>query len=103
LIHSKLLTKLNEQERLSAQWKQLFKDIQIREGVERPLQLLLNMPVQWSPTFTMLEHAETQQQVSNVSGAIFDLITCSIQYINTFINEMDLKEPNLDKWKKIGE
>lgn len=25
------------------------------------------------------------------------------QYINTFIYEMGLKEPNLEKWKKIGE
>jgi hypothetical protein len=51
----------------------------------------------------MLERAETQRQVSNVSSAIFNPIMCGIQYINTFIYEMGLKEPNLDKRKKIGE
>ncbi|KAG1799666.1 hypothetical protein EV424DRAFT_1545914 [Suillus variegatus] len=42
------------------------------------------MLVQWSSTYIMLERAETQRK-----------------YINTFIYEMGLKEPNLEKRKKI--
>jgi hypothetical protein len=42
------------QERLSAKRKQLFKDIQIKDGVSIPMQLLLDFAVHWSSTYVML-------------------------------------------------
>ena len=48
--------------RSSAQRKEAFKSIQYRRK-ERPLQLLLDMKVRWSPTFVMLTHVESQRQV----------------------------------------
>jgi hypothetical protein len=51
------------QERSSAKRKQMFKDIQQRDGVELPKQLLLDMPVQWSSTYVMLDRAEKLRKV----------------------------------------
>jgi hypothetical protein len=51
------------QERSSAKRKQMFKDIQQRDGVASPKQLLLDMPVRWSSTYVMLDRAENLQKV----------------------------------------
>lgn len=54
------------QERSSAPRKQLFKDIQTRDGTD-PRQLLLDMPVRWSSTYVMLDRAEAQRKVSTIT------------------------------------
>jgi len=75
-------------ERSSAQRKQLFKDIQSRLPNPSPVvsQLLLDMPVQWSSTYVMLDQAEKKRP-----------------YVNTFIYELGLHESNLSKRAKIDE
>ena len=50
-------------ERSSAKRKEIFQKIQLQAKVnhpprERPLQLLLDMPVRWSSTYLMLERAD---------------------------------------------
>jgi hypothetical protein len=56
------------QERSSAKRKELFHVIQLREREDcppskKPLQLLLDMPIRWSSTYVMLEHAEKLKDV----------------------------------------
>ncbi|THH18798.1 hypothetical protein EUX98_g8896 [Antrodiella citrinella] len=51
-------------ERSSSKRKEIFRTVQTRAGVERPLQLLLDMKVRWSSTFIMLVRAiETRDHV----------------------------------------
>ena len=50
-------------EQSSAKRKEIFQKIQLQAKVnhpprERPLQLLLNMPIHWSSTYLMLERAD---------------------------------------------
>lgn len=56
------------QERSSAKRKQLFQTIQKQDrpghpALQRPLQLLLDMPVRWSSTYIMLDRAEKLKEV----------------------------------------
>jgi hypothetical protein len=59
------------QERSSAKHKQLFQTIQQQDKPnhpprEWPLQLILNMLVQWSSTYLMLDPAEKLKDVSDL-------------------------------------
>ncbi|KAF6762527.1 hypothetical protein DFP72DRAFT_841664 [Ephemerocybe angulata] len=51
--------------RSSAKRPQLLKDLQLKEGVQIPLNLILDMKVWWSSTFTMLQHAYDLRDVLN--------------------------------------
>lgn len=51
------------QERSSSQRKQHFKDIQIRDEVQIPKQLILDMKIRWGSTYAMLNRAETLKKV----------------------------------------
>ena len=51
------------QERSSSQRKQHFKDIQIRDGVTIPKQLILDMKIRWGSTYAMLNRAEKLKKV----------------------------------------
>ncbi|KAF8264751.1 hypothetical protein EI94DRAFT_1703018 [Lactarius quietus] len=68
----------------SSQRKALFKSIQIRGNVP-PVNLLLDMKVQWSSTYVMLRCAMSHQQS-----------------IDKFILGLGLKEVNTDKRRKIS-
>jgi len=42
----------------------MWKTVQIRAGIARPVQLLLDMKVRWSSTYLMLDRAEWNKAVS---------------------------------------
>ena len=48
-----------------SQWKEIFKAIQVKDN-KPPLQLLLNMKVQWGSTHAMLLRAKLQKDVSSL-------------------------------------
>jgi hypothetical protein len=52
------------QERSSSKRKEMWKTVQAKAGIARPVQLVLDMKVQWSSTYLMLDRAERNKAVS---------------------------------------
>lgn len=63
-----ILTRLIQytQARSSAKRKQLFLDIQVKDG-RKPRQLLMDVSTRWSSTYVMLNRAEELKQVCCIS------------------------------------
>jgi len=53
------------QERSSSKRKEMWKTVQIRANISQPVQLILDMKVQWSSTYFMLDRAERKKEVHN--------------------------------------
>jgi hypothetical protein len=51
-------------ERSSSKWKAMWKTVQSKAGIARPVQLIVDMKVQWSSTYLMLDRAEQYKTVS---------------------------------------
>jgi hypothetical protein len=51
-------------ERSSAKRKEMWRTIQIKVDVMRPMQLVLDMKVRWSSTYVMLHRAESLKEVT---------------------------------------
>jgi len=51
------------QEHSSSKRKEMWKTIQIKASDEQPVQLILDMRVQWSSTYLMLDRAERKKEV----------------------------------------
>jgi hypothetical protein len=62
LIAAQTLTVV--QERSSSKRKEMWKTVQSKAGVARPVQLVLDMKVRWSSTYVMLDRAERNKTVS---------------------------------------
>ena len=50
-------------ERSSSKRKEIWKTVQLKAGVARPVQLILDMKVRWSSTYAMLDRAERNKTV----------------------------------------
>ncbi|OJT08055.1 Zinc finger BED domain-containing protein RICESLEEPER 2 [Trametes pubescens] len=72
--------------RSSAQRKQLFLNIQTDAGIKHPKCLLMDMPVCWSSTYTMLHRAEE---------------LC--EHVDTFVSEMAHAEKDKRKRRKLDD
>ena len=88
--------------RSSTQHKDPFRAIQYQCSVP-PVQLLLDMKVQWSLTFIMLSHAKSQWEVCILKFVVVFLPTQAVisQAVNQFILELGLKENSSEKQCKI--
>jgi hypothetical protein len=51
-------------ERSLAKRKEMWRTIQIKADVKRPMQLVLDMKVRWSSTYVMLHRAESLKEVT---------------------------------------
>jgi hypothetical protein len=60
-----MISLITAQEHSSAKQKEIWKTIQIKAGNGAPVQLILNMKVQWSSTYLMLDHTERNKDVSS--------------------------------------
>jgi hypothetical protein len=47
----------------SAKRKELYKQVQLKRGILKPTQLLLDMKVWWSSTYVMINCTETNKEV----------------------------------------
>jgi hypothetical protein len=52
------------QERSSSKRKAMWKTVQSKAGIARPVQLIVDMKVRWSSTYLMLDRAERNKTVS---------------------------------------
>ena len=85
-----------------AKWKQLFLTIQMQDKPDHPprkppLQLLLDIPIHWSSTFLMLEHAETLKV--DVDSFVHELAAAEWGH-NQRQKLMDLQLTN-DEWVHV--
>ena len=53
------------QERSSSKRKEMWKTVQIKANSRQVVQLILDMKVQWSSTYLMLDQAERKKDVRN--------------------------------------
>ncbi|KIL54872.1 hypothetical protein M378DRAFT_91765 [Amanita muscaria Koide BX008] len=81
-----LIRAIAVKERSSAQRKELFQSLQARQGVPQPVQLLLDMKVQWGSTYVMLNRAISTKK-----------------FVQDFVYELGLRAgtEGLDARKKI--
>ncbi|PSR75311.1 hypothetical protein PHLCEN_2v9174 [Hermanssonia centrifuga] len=79
-----LIRAITVKERSSAKRKEIFRLVQLRGSVVRPLQLLLDMPVRWSSTYVMLDRAESKKE-----------------FVDIFVYEIGLQEKSVNKRAKI--
>ena len=94
------------QERSSAKRKQLFQTIQQQDKPnhppwERPLQLILNMPVRWSSTYLMLDHAEKLKDVSGFACCIIFVNLFFTQDVDSFVYKIVGAEKDQEKHSKL--
>ena len=89
------------QARSSSQRKALFRSIQVRNDIP-PVNLLLDMKVQWSSTYVMLHRASSRRQVSNLNCFFAALHLSLHQSVDEFILGLGIKEANADKRRKIS-
>lgn len=84
LIHVLIIVMLiNPQERSSSKRKEMWKTIQVKAGVARPAQLVLDMKVRWSSTLSMLDRAERNKTVSTESKCMINTDNvCSISILS---------------------
>ena len=62
LIEAKKLIVI--QERSSSKRKSMWKTVQSKAGIARPVQLIVDMKVRWSSTYLMLDRADRYKMVS---------------------------------------
>ncbi|KAJ2981763.1 hypothetical protein NUW54_g10828 [Trametes sanguinea] len=79
-----LIRAIAVKERSSAKRKDIFRNIQVKAGVRRPMQLLLDSKTRWSSTYLMLHRAEANRE-----------------HVNTFIYKIAREEKDLAKGAKI--
>jgi len=46
-----------------SKWKEMWKTVQMKAGITQSHQLILDMKVQWSSTYLMLDHVEHKKEV----------------------------------------
>jgi hypothetical protein len=81
----------------------MFKDIQQRDGITSPKQLLLDMPVRWSSTYVMLDRAEKLQKVRYFRvplGLSLNSLR-PIKHVDEFVYRMAEAESDRSKRKKL--
>ncbi len=88
------------QERSSSKRKEMWKTVQSKAGVARPVQLVLDMKVRWSSTYLMLDRAERNKAVS-IRQFLYDWCSLIFQSIDTFIDELRWEETDGSKRDKI--
>ena len=54
------------QERSSSKRKEIWKTVQIKANIQRPVQLIIDMKVRWSSTYLMLNRAEQKKDVCTI-------------------------------------
>ena len=87
-IYKNVLINKNLKERSSSQRKELFKTIQMREGVNA-VQLLLDMKIRWGSTHVMLKHALSRRSVSITFPIVsYNNLMNNLQCMDTFVYEM---------------
>ncbi|KAJ3531266.1 hypothetical protein NM688_g7598 [Phlebia brevispora] len=79
-----LIRAIAVKERSSAKRKEMFRRIQLKAKVPRPLQLLIDMKVRWSSTYMMLHRAEMSKH-----------------HVDVFVYEIAREENNLSKRAKL--
>ena len=90
------------QERSSSKRKEMWKTVQSKAGIARPVQLVLDMKVRWSSTYLMLDRAERNKVVSACHWQIpHDLCSPFSQFVDTFIDELRWEETDGSKRDKI--
>jgi hypothetical protein len=62
--HEYFILLTHQQERSSAKRKELYKSVQVKAAVSPTMQPLLDMKVQWSSTYVMVNRAEGNQKAS---------------------------------------
>jgi hypothetical protein len=91
------------QERSSSKRKEMWKTVQVKNKVERPLQLILDMKVRWSSTYMMLHRATSRKTVCPSISSMTSPSHHPPQCINEFINELRWEEKESAKRDKIQE
>lgn len=93
---------------MSAQRKELFKKIQLRDEdghvpSKQAKQLLMDMKVQWSSTYVMLEHAESLREVCPKEWCycIVAAGLTSQQDVDYFVRRLGLHEKETEKARKL--
>jgi hypothetical protein len=56
------------QEGSSSKRKEIWKTIQTKANIQRPVQLIIDMKVRWSSTYLMLDRAERRKDVRTTTG-----------------------------------
>ena len=77
------------QERSSSKRKEMWKTIQIKANSPKVVQLILNMKVQWSSTYLMLDWAKRKKEVHNKfimsdQSSLFFFLQC----VDAFVDEL---------------
>jgi hypothetical protein len=100
LIVARTLTVIQEQS--SSKRKEMWKTVQSKAGIPRPVQLLLDMKVRWSSTYLMLDRAERNKAVSTYSMNFSTIsIHFFVQSVDIFVDELCWEETDLSKHDKI--
>lgn len=93
---------------MSAQRKELFKKIQLRDEdghvpSKQAKQLLMDMKVQWSSTYVMLEHAESLREVCPKEWC-YRIVAAGLtsqQDVDYFVRRLGLHEKETEKARKL--
>ena len=102
------------QERSSSKRKGIWRTVQSKAGIAKPVQLILDMKVRWSSTYLMLDRAERNRAVSRIDCPV-GVVLMGFQCIDTFIDELRWDETdgvkrdkiralklNNDEWQCVG-
>jgi hypothetical protein len=80
----------------------MWKTVQTKAGIARPVQLVLDMKVRWSSTYLMLDRAERNRVVST-QDHLLRWYLCFSQLVDTFVDELRWEESDGVKREKIRE
>jgi hypothetical protein len=81
----------------------MWKTVQSKGGIAKPVQLIIDMKVRWSSTYLMLHRAEANKMVSTVTSPSLSFILILLQFVDTFIDELRWEETEPAKCDKIRE
>ena len=75
----------------------------MKANVPQPVQLRLDMKVQWSSTYLMLDRAERNKAVRTYLIAAVDVIHEALKHVDNFVEELRWEEADSIKRDKIRE
>lgn len=92
-----------DQEHSSSKQKEMWRTIQIKASNGPVVQLILDVKVQWSSSYLMLDRAEKKRMYITSSKQISVFIASFLQCIDAFVDELCWEEHDSAKWDKIHE
>jgi hypothetical protein len=77
------------QERSFAKRKEIWKTVQAKVGIARPVQLVLDMKVRWSSTYLMLDRAERNKAVSTQKPSLSESVNTHAFHSSLTLSSMN--------------